>query len=58
MRAVTLVLLCPSQRTARRSNSNNSSIDLESLQPGMEICNRKEKVTSTRVVKNNITRVV
>ena len=33
-------------------NSNNSSCDCDKLQPEMEICNRKQKLTSTRVVKN------
>lgn len=33
-------------------NSNNSSIDCKKLQPEMEICNRKQKLSSTRVVKN------
>jgi len=32
-------------------NSNNSSVGCKKLQPEMEICNRKYKLTSTRVVK-------
>ena len=37
-------------------NSNNSSIDCKKLQPEMKICNRKQKLTSTRVVYYSSTR--